>query len=142
MPAYLQLLTEGAVRPTRGSAQAAGLDLYSTISTTLYPGQRQRMPTGIAVAIAPGYAGLICPRSGIADQHGITVLNSPGIVDSDYRGEIGVLLINHGSAPHNIKAGDRIAQLVIVPVAMPNLVEVNQLPPTRRGSGGFGHTGA
>lgn len=142
MPAYLQLLSDDAKRPTRGSVCAAGLDLYSIVDATLDPGQRQRIPTGVAVAIAPGYCGQVCPRSGLADKNGVTVLNAPGIVDSDYRGEVGVLLINHGSAPYTVKAGDRIAQLVILPVAMPNLIEVKKLPPTERGDNGFGSTGA
>lgn len=142
MPIYLHMLKEGATRPTRGSADAAGLDLYATTSATLYPGQRQRMTTGMAVAIPPGYVGLICPRSGMALRHGVTILNAPGVIDSDYRGEVGVLLINHGQAPYSIQVGDRIAQLVILPVAVPNLIEVKTLPPTERGAQGFGSTGA
>lgn len=142
MPVYLQLLSDDAKRPTRGSVCAAGLDLYSIVDATLDPGQRQRIPTGVAVAIQPGYCGQVCPRSGLADKNGVTVLNAPGIVDSDYRGEVGVLLINHGQAPYDIKAGDRIAQLVILQVAMPNLIEVDHLPNSARGDNGFGSTGA
>lgn len=142
MPLYLQRLTETAVRPTRASVGSAGLDLYALHGAVLQPGQRQKILTGIAVAIAPGYVGLICPRSGSADQNGITVLNAPDILDSDYRGEIGVILINHGDTVYEVARGSRIAQLLVVPVGMPNLIEVDALPETARGTAGFGSTGA
>ncbi len=99
------------------------------------------VPTGIAVAIPDGYAGLVNPRSGIAARNGIGVVNAPGLVDSGYRGELTVVLINHGSEAFKIKRGDRIAQLVVVPVVVQEFVEVDELPPSSRGGGGFGSTG-
>jgi dUTP pyrophosphatase len=99
------------------------------------------VPTGIAVAVPDGYAGLVVPRSGIAARHGIGVVNGPGLVDAGYRGEINVILVNHGSEPFTINRGDRIAQLVVLPVAVQEFVEVDELPPSPRGDGGFGSTG-
>jgi dUTP pyrophosphatase len=108
----------------------------------LEPGGRELVPTGLRVAIPDGYAGLVMPRSGLALRSGVTVLNAPGLVDSGYRGEIGVLLVNHGAEPVTIQRGERIAQLVIQPVARAELVEVRDLPGSRRGASGFGSTGA
>lgn len=99
------------------------------------------VPTGIAVAVPDGYAGLVVPRSGIAARHGIGVVNSPGLLDSGYRGEVNVILVNHGSEPFEVARGDRIAQLVIIPVVVQEFVEVDDLPPSPRGDGGFGSTG-
>jgi dUTP pyrophosphatase len=99
------------------------------------------VPTGIAVAVPDGYAGLVVPRSGLAARHGIGVVNGPGLLDAGYRGEINVILVNHGSEPFTINRGDRIAQLVVVPVVVQEFVEVDELPPTPRGDGGFGSTG-
>ena len=120
----------------------AGLDLAAVATVTLEPGGRELVPTGLRVAIPDGYAGLVLPRSGLALRSGVTVLNAPGLIDSGYRGEIGVLLVNHGARPVVIQGGERIAQLVIQPVARTELVEVRELPGSRRGEGGFGSTGA
>jgi len=120
----------------------AGLDLAAAATVTLEPGGRELVPTGLRVAIPDGYAGLVLPRSGLALRSGVTVLNAPGLIDSGYRGEIGVLLVNHGAEPVTVQRGERIAQLVIQPVARAELVEVRELPGSRRGGGGFGSTGA
>ena len=108
----------------------------------LEPGDRRLVPTGLAIAIPEGHAGLVLPRSGLAMQKGVTVLNAPGLIDSGYRGELQVLLINHGPAVVAIERGERIAQLVIQAVARAKLVEVERLPDSARGEGGFGSTGA
>ena len=110
-------------------------------AVTLAPAGRQLVPTGLRVAIPDGYAGLVLPRSGLALRTGVTVLNAPGLIDSGYRGEIGVLLVNHGAEAVTIGRGERIAQLVIQPVARASLVEVRELGESRRGTGGFGSTG-
>lgn len=120
----------------------AGLDLAAAATVTLEPGGRELVPTGLRVAIPDGYAGLVMPRSGLALRSGVTVLNAPGLIDSGYRGEIGVLLVNHGARPVVIQRGERIAQLVIQAVARVELVEVRELPGSRRGEDGFGSTGA
>jgi dUTP pyrophosphatase len=119
----------------------AGLDLRAAHDATLEPGSRGLVGTGLAVAIPPGYAGLVLPRSGLALNQGVTVLNAPGLVDAGYRGELKVLLVNHGDKPVLVRRGDRIAQLVIQPVERAELIEVNELPTSRRGAGGFGSTG-
>jgi dUTP pyrophosphatase len=119
----------------------AGLDLVAGAAVTLPPGGRELVPTGLRVAIPEGYAGLVLPRSGLALRAGVTVLNAPGLIDSGYRGEIGVLLINHGAAPVTLARGERIAQLVIQPAVRVTLVEVGQLETSQRGAGGFGSTG-
>lgn len=119
----------------------AAVDLHSRIDITLSPGERASIPTGIAVAIPAGYAGLVVPRSGYARRHGIGVVNGPGLVDSGYRGEISVLLINHGDEDVKFGRGDRIAQLAIVPVPTVEWLEVDRLGETERGDGGFGSTG-
>jgi dUTP pyrophosphatase len=119
----------------------AGLDLAAAATVTLPPSGRRLVPTGLRVAIPEGYAGLVLPRSGLALRMGVTVLNAPGLIDSGYRGEIGVLLINHGTESVTIGRGERIAQLVIQPVARALLVEVRQLGTSERGPSGFGSTG-
>ncbi len=122
---------------------ASGMDLFASLEkdVTLEPGERKIIPTGIAVAIPEGFEGQIRPRSGLAIQNGIGLVNGPGTIDSDYRGEIGVLLINFGKEPYTIRPGDRIAQMVISQVHRANLEEVDDLPATQRQAGGFGHTG-
>ncbi|MGE4280163.1 MAG: dUTP diphosphatase [Magnetospirillum sp.] len=129
--------------PRYESAQAAGLDLMACIPAdiTLGAGKRIRIPCGFAIAIPAGYEAQVRPRSGLAVKHGITVLNSPGTIDADYRGELGVLLINHGEDAYTITRGMRIAQMVVAPVAQAALVEVEELCETARGAGGFGSTG-
>ncbi|MGH7564908.1 MAG: dUTP diphosphatase [Gemmatimonadota bacterium] len=127
--------------PRYATSGAAGLDLRSAASHVLEPGERTLAGTGFAIALPPSCEGQIRPRSGLAARHGVTVLNAPGTVDADYRGEVKVLLINLGSEPAEIAAGDRIAQLVVAPVSRPELVEVETLPETARGAGGFGSTG-
>jgi dUTP pyrophosphatase len=125
--------------PARGSAHAAGLDLYSDSTALLCPRDWELIGTGICIAIPEGHVGLIWPRSGLAVKHGIDVL--AGVIDADYRGEIKVVLINHGYDDIKILPGMRIAQLLIQPVAMLTPVEVDELPSTERGAGGFGSTG-
>lgn len=127
--------------PSHAHPGDGGTDLYSRIDTVLNPRERQMVPTGIAVAVPDGYAGLVVPRSGIAARHGIGVVNGPGLLDAGYRGEINVILVNHGAEPFTIERGDRIAQLVIVPVVVQEFVAVDELPPSPRGDGGFGSTG-
>lgn len=119
----------------------AAVDLHSRIEVLLRPGERAAVPTGIAVAIPQGYAGLVLPRSGHARRHGIGVVNGPGLIDSGYRGEINVLLINHGDQEVKFGRGDRIAQLAVVPIPAVEWVEVEELDDTDRGAGGFGSTG-
>lgn len=141
MPLEISLLKDSAILPTRATPDAAGLDLYAAETATLDPGRRCLIGTGIAIALAPWHVGLVCPRSGMALREGVTVHNAPGIVDPDYRGEVGVILINQGDEPYRVQAGARIAQLVIVPFASPRIVEVDALPATQRGAGGFGSSG-
>lgn len=133
----------GAEPPHRAHPTDAGADLHAHIAipVVLKLGERALIPTGVALAIPPGYVGLIHPRSGLAAKHGITVLNAPGTVDADYRGEIKVCLINHGNDTHTIMPGDRIAQLVVQKVELPEFVEVEHLDTTQRGTSGFGSTG-
>jgi dUTP diphosphatase len=119
----------------------AAVDLHSRIDVTLAPGERAAVPTGIAVAIPEGHAGLVLPRSGHALRHGVGVVNGPGLIDSGYRGEISVLLINHGEVAVEFSRGDRVAQLAIVPTPAITWVEVEELDDTTRGDGGFGSTG-
>jgi dUTP pyrophosphatase len=136
---------EGLPLPARQTAHAAGFDLLAALPADapvlLLPGRYALVPTGLSIALPAGYEAQVRPRSGLAAKHGVTVLNAPGTVDADYRGEIGVLLINHGTAPFLIFRGERIAQLVIAPVASAELVCVGSLPKTTRGGGGFGSTG-
>ena len=136
---------EGLPLPAYQSADAAGLDLLAAVPeaapVTLNPGRHALVPTGLIIALPRGYEAQVRPRSGLAARHGVTVLNAPGTIDADYRGEVAVLLINHGDAPFTIKRGERIAQIVIAPVIQVELVRVISLPATERGSGGFGSTG-
>ena len=134
-------LDDGATAPTRAHATDAGLDLYSSRGCPINPGERRLVSTGVHVAIPPGYVGMICPRSGLAHKHGLTVLNAPGIIDAGYTGEIKVNLHNTGDALQHVDAGDRIAQLVITPIADARLVQVDSLGTTERGDNGHGSTG-
>jgi len=129
--------------PARLTEGSAGLDLRACVEApvTLPPGGRALLPTGFRVAIPAGFEGQVRPRSGLAVRHGVTLLNAPGTVDADYRGEVQVVLINSGTEPFIVERGDRIAQLVVAPVASPESEEVAELPATGRGEGGFGHTG-
>lgn len=129
--------------PEAMTAGASGFDLRAAVKepVTLYPGERKLIPTGIAIAMPEGVEAQVRPRSGLALKHWITVLNTPGTIDADYRGEIGVILINLGFEPFTVKRGDRIAQLVFQVVPRVELVEVEELPPSERGTGGFGSTG-
>ncbi len=119
----------------------AGVDLRATVTTTLAPGERRLIPTGIAIAVPPGHVGMVTPRSGLAIRHGISMVNAPGIVDSGYRGELQVIAINHGSEPVVLERGERIAQLVVVPFVTPEFEPVEALPDSERGAGGFGSSG-
>ena len=134
-------LDGGLPLPAYAKSGDAGLDLRASESVTLEPGERRLVPTGLAVAIPEGHAGFVLPRSGLAMHRGVTVLNAPGLIDSGYRGEIKVLLINHGAEAVSIDRGERIAQLVVQPVARARLVEEERLPDSARGEGGFGSTG-
>ena len=127
--------------PSYATSAAAGLDLRADSPVTLRPGERALVPTGIAIAIPPGYEGQVRPRSGLALRNGITCLNSPGTIDSDYRGEVCVVVVNLGQESVELARGERIAQLVVAPVSRAELVQVEELPGTARGTGGFGHTG-
>jgi len=129
--------------PSYESELASGMDAAAAVSepVTLEPGFIELIPTGFAVALPPGYELQVRPRSGLAVKHGITVINAPGTIDADYRGEIKVGLINHGQKLFTVERGDRIAQLVLAPVCQARLREVDNLDLTKRGDGGFGHTG-
>jgi dUTP pyrophosphatase len=135
----------GLPLPCYQTAGAAGFDLLAAVPadapTILPPGGRALVPTGLAVEIDAGYEAQTRPRSGLALKHGVTVLNAPGTIDSDYRGEVGIILINHGDAPFEIRRGDRIAQMVVAPAPQARLVEANELSSTARDAGGFGSTG-
>jgi len=130
--------------PRYMSDAAAGMDLHAANDEPilLEPGAIRLVPTGIYIAIPPGYEGQVRPRSGLALKHGLVIVNSPGTIDADYRGEVGVIVGNIGSAPYTIERGSRIAQLVIAPVVRANVELVESLDETARGSGGFGHTGS
>lgn len=127
--------------PSRARADDAGWDLRAAEPVKLPPGGRAAVPTGLAVAIPPGYAGLVLPRSGHAARHGVGLVNAPGLIDAGYRGEIRVLLVNHGEGVVTFERGDRIAQLVITPVPAVTWREVAELADSERGEGGFGSTG-
>ena len=133
----------GLPLPAPASAGSAGLDLRAAIDgeTTLAPGRRLLVPTGFAIELPPGHEGQVRPRSGLAARHGVTVVNAPGTVDSDYRGEILVALVHLGDEPLTLRRGDRIAQLVVAPVAVVEVEEASRLGDTDRGAGGFGSTG-
>ena len=136
---------EGLPTPAYETEGSAGMDLRAAVPEdqplTLAPGQRALVPTGLKIALQPGFEAQVRPRSGLALKHGITCLNSPGTVDSDYRGEVGVILINHGAEPFVIQRGERIAQMVIARHERAEWVEVDTLDETARGAGGFGSTG-
>ena len=129
--------------PCYATTHSAGMDLLADVPepVTLQPGERRLVPTGIAVALPDGCEAQIRPRSGLALKHGVSLVNTPGTIDPDYRGEIGVILINHGDAPFTVLPGDRIAQMVLARFDRAELVEVEGLEETARGEGGFGHTG-
>lgn len=129
--------------PERMSELSAGFDLRAALEESLAipPGETVLIPTGLALSIPAGFEGQVRPRSGLASTHGLTILNAPGTIDADYRGEVKVLLVNLGKEPVQVKRGDRIAQLVIAPVVHAVLEETPELDPTSRGNGGFGHTG-
>ena len=130
--------------PAYATSGSAGCDLVAAVDATieLQPGERNLVPTGIAIALPEGFEAQVRPRSGLALKHGVTVLNSPGTIDADYRGEVGVILINHGEAPFTVERGMRIAQMVVQPVRQVDWIEVTSLSETERGAGGFGSTGA
>jgi dUTP pyrophosphatase len=134
--------TEDLPLPRYMTGQAAGMDLTAAVGeeTTILPGERKLIPTGIAVAIPEGYEAEIRPRSGLALRHGVTLVNTPGTIDADYRGEVGIILINHGQAPFIVRRGDRIAQMVVHGVCRVRWALRGELSPTERGDGGFGHT--
>ena len=129
--------------PTYATPESAGMDLRANITepVVLHPLERRIIPTGLYIALPPGYEAQVRPRSGLAFKHGITVLNSPGTIDSDYRGELGVLLVNLSNEDFTVKAGERIAQMVIARHEQGEFVEVEELDDTERGAGGYGHTG-
>jgi dUTP pyrophosphatase len=139
----IQKLRADAVVPRYMTARAAGLDLSAALDQPIEiaAGQRTAIPTGLAIKLPDGYEAQVRPRSGLARDHGITLVNSPGTIDSDYTGEIVVLVINHGDRAVRIEPAQRIAQLVIAPVVQAELAEVSELPATARGAGGFGSTG-
>lgn len=136
---------KGLPLPRQQTAGAAGLDLAAALGPDevldIAPGNYAKIPTGLAIALPEGFEGQVRPRSGLAARHGITVLNSPGTVDADYRGEVMVLLINHGKETFTLRRGERIAQMVVAPVSAVTLVEVTELDATIRGEGGHGSTG-
>ena len=136
-------LRDGAILPTFGSPEAAGADLYACLEqdVTIAPGETVFVPTGLAMELPRGYAGLIYARSGLACKRGLAPANKVGVVDSDYRGEFIVALHNHGTQAQTISTGERIAQLVVTPVLIPEYIEVETLSDTQRGVGGFGSTG-
>jgi dUTP diphosphatase len=138
----IKRLTPTAVLPSYAHPGDAGLDLCAAVAMTIAPGERALVGTGISIELPPGTEGSVRPRSGLALKHGVTVLNSPGTIDQGYRGEVGVILINHGSAPFEIQPGMKIAQLVIAPCLSVAVDEAPMLTETLRGHGGFGSTGS
>jgi len=138
----IHFLSRNAVAPRRAHGDDAAIDLHSVEAVSIPAGERAVVPTGLAIAIPAGYAGLVVPRAGLAAEHGITIVNSPGLIDPGYRGEIKVVLANSDpSRAFECKEGDRIAQLLVVPIAMVSLIESDELDETARGVGGFGSTG-
>jgi len=135
--------TEDLPLPAYETAHAAGMDLRAAVEAplTLEPGARALVPTGLHLALPPGTEAQVRPRSGLALRHGLSMVNTPGTIDADYRGEVCVLLINHGAAPYTVQRGERIGQLVVAPVLRATLDVVDTLDTTPRGAGGFGHTG-
>ena len=134
---------EGVPLPKYMSHSASGMDLYAAVDgeVVLKPGERKLIPTGFKMALPEGYEAQVRPRSGLAVKNGISVLNTPGTIDEDYRGEVGVILINHGNEDFKVKRNDRIAQMVINKVEQADIEEVQSLSETHRSTGGFGHTG-
>ncbi|HYH36618.1 MAG TPA: dUTP diphosphatase [Azospirillum sp.] len=134
---------EGLELPAYATADSAGLDLVAAVAepVVLPPGGRALVPTGLAIALPPGFEAQVRPRSGLALKHGVTVLNTPGTIDADYRGEVGVILINHGAEPFTVNRGDRVAQLVLARYERIAWEPTDRLPETARGAGGFGSTG-
>jgi dUTP pyrophosphatase len=143
MTVLIKRLTDTAMLPTRAHVGDAGLDLHADDTLAIPAGEWRLVKTGLAIATPVGYASWVCPRSGLALKQGVTVLNAPGNVDAGYRGELGVILVNHASEPFKVVHGERIAQLVITPVLLDEFHEVDELPPSHssRGAGGFGSTG-
>jgi dUTP pyrophosphatase len=139
----LQVKRFRGMLPRYMTPHSAGMDLFASLEeeVTLSPGERRLIPTGVAIALPEGYEAQVRPRSGLALKQGVTLLNTPGTVDADYRGEIGAVMINLGDEPFVIRDGDRIAQLVVHQVCRAELQEVDELPESSRGTGGFGHTG-
>lgn len=133
---------EDLTLPTYMTAQAAGMDLYAAVTADemILPGERKKIPSGVAIALPDGYEAQIRPRSGLAIHQGITLLNSPGTIDADFRGEIGLILINHGPEPFVVRRGMRLAQMIVQKVCKIQWIEVSALSETPRGEGGFGHT--
>jgi dUTP pyrophosphatase len=129
--------------PSYATAGAAAVDLHAAVTeeTTLHPGERSLIPTGIRIALPEGYEAQVRPRSGLAVRHGVGMVNSPGTIDADYRGQIQVILINWGDQPFTVRRGERIAQMVVAPVMRVQWEETDRLPESARGEGGFGHTG-
>lgn len=139
----IQILRKNALLPRYMTEHAAGMDLHAALEAPLClaPGARALVPTGLALAIPPGYEGQVRPRSGLALKYGVALVNSPGTIDADYRGEVGIIMINHGTEPFTIAPGERIAQLVLAAVTRADFVVVDSLAATGRNAGGFGHTG-
>jgi dUTP pyrophosphatase len=141
MDLRIRRLSPNAVVPSTAHPGDAGLDLHASTALTIAPGAWATVPTGITVELPPGTEAQVRPRSGLAHRHGVTVLNAPGTIDEGYRGEVGVILINHGAAPFEVTPGARIAQLVVQRRLEIQVVEVDELSATARGAGGFGSTG-
>ncbi len=143
MTESVEVLLHGADAPHYQHAGDAGADLCSVDEVTIAPGERVTVGTGVAIALPDGYVGLVVPRSGLAAKHGITLVNTPGTIDAGYRGEIRVVMINTDrSESYQVQAGDRIAQLLVLPVARARFIQVDRLPGSERGEGGFGSTGS
>lgn len=140
-PRVKVLLSDGATLPAYATPGAAGVDLRSTIDIVLQPGERMLAPTGLKMEIPAGFEGQVRPRSGLALKQGLSMVNTPGTIDSDYRGEIGIILINHGQEAIELGAGERIAQMVICPVVQARFEAVTDLSDSARAAGGFGSTG-
>lgn len=134
--------SDGLDLPTYMTGGAAGADVVAAVSSdvVIAPGGRAKIPTGFALAVPPGYEVQVRPRSGLALRFGVTLLNTPGTIDSDYRGEVGIIMINFGNEPYVVRRGERIAQMIVAPVSRARFEPVEGLPPTERGSGGFGST--
>jgi dUTP pyrophosphatase len=141
MQVKIQVLSNDVQIPSKATELSAGFDLRSTVNVTIPPSGKALIPTGLKMAIEPGYEMQVRPRSGLALKNGISVLNSPGTIDADYRGEVGVILINHGTEDFVVNKNDRIAQAVFAAVPQVNIELVDSLDETQRGSGGFGHSG-